>query len=300
MRPQISSGLFYVESPFQLIQCLEAVHRFSIENFKIIIRENSSDTNNEQLKEVVQVLNLSNNTFVRCHQRSFRSSFLVFSLIFHSYFYNSIFIGDENSKIFKLAVNFLGKRKVILMDDGVATITPDRRFLKFRRFSIFPLEHNTITNDFRYLYNFIGNRARRSHIIIGMDLISSGICAARDYEHFVKKIAKTIPQGFGPVLYIPHRNETEADVELLANIENIQIQKTQLPIELVGLELDLIPISISAFFSSAIFSMEKIYQESELLIYRIPELRIKKRKKAVNAVYMHIDSKTNINMIDLL
>jgi hypothetical protein len=60
-------SLFYVESPFQLIQSVEAIHAFAIEKSKVI-RENSSDNNNKQMREIVRVLKLNECTFIKCYQ----------------------------------------------------------------------------------------------------------------------------------------------------------------------------------------------------------------------------------------
>lgn len=292
-------SLFYVESPFQLIQCVDAIHEFAIEKKKIIIRDNVSDNNNKQMREVVRTLKLNECTFIKCPQKSIRCIFLILRLIFQGCFYKNIFIGDENSKIFKLSVKLINKKKVILMDDGVATINSKKYFLNFRRFSMFSLGVNTTINKFSYLSTYIGNKNRYKHVIVGMDLISAEICTAANYQDFIIKIAEKFPQESDSVLYIPHRNEAKNDFEVLDKIENIQIKKTRLPIELIGLELNVQPISISTFFSSAIFSMEKIYQESDFFIYKIPKCKIQKRRNSIKEIYKHIESYSNFNVIDL-
>lgn len=292
-------SLFYVESPFQLIQCVEAIHEFEIKKSKIIIRENSSVTNNEQLRAVVKALKLNQCTFMKCHLKSFRGIFLVLRLIFEGYFYRRIFIGDENSRIFNLAVKFININKVVLMDDGVARINSSKRWLIFKRFSMFPFGVNTTLNKFSYFSTYIERQNTYQHIIIGMDLISAGICTVTDYFEFITIVAGRFSSEPDSVLYIPHRNEDQSDLDGLNKIGNIRIQKTQLPIELVGLELLLQPITISTFFSSAIFSMEKIYHSSQFYIYKIPECKIQKRRNSIDKIYNYIESTSNFNVINL-
>ena len=292
-------SLFYVESPFQLIQSVEAIHAFAIEKSKIIIRENSSDNNNKQMREIVRILKLNECAFIKCHQNSSRCIFLILRLIFQGYFYKNIYIGDENSKIFRLSVNLINKQKVILMDDGVATLFSKNDSLNFHRFSMFPLGVNTTINTFSHLSSCIGNKNRYKHVIIGMDLISAGICTAANYQDFIIELAAKFPQESDSILYIPHRNETKNDIKVLGAIENIHIKKTRLPIELIGLELNMQPISVSTFFSSAIFSMEKIYPESEFFIYKIPKCKIQKRRNSIEAIYKYIEFKSNFNVINL-
>lgn len=299
MKLKNDSSLFYVESPFQLIQCVEAIHEFDIKKSKIIIRENSSVNNNEQVRAVVKALKLNQCTFMKCHLKSFRGVFLVLRLIFEGYFYRRIFIGDENSRIFSLAVKFINVNKLVLMDDGVATLNSNKNWLSFKRFSMFPFGVNTTLNKFPYLTTYIERQNTYQHIIIGMDLISAGICTATDYFEFITNVAGTFPSEADSVLYIPHRNEEQNDLDGLNKILNIQVQKTQLPIELVGLELFLQPITISTFFSSAIFSMEKIYHNCEFFIYRIPECKIHKRRNSIDKIYNYIESTSNFNVINL-
>jgi len=92
-----------------------------------------------------------------------------------------------------------------------------------------------------------------------------------------------------PTIYVPHRGEVEANLDFLKERLNLEIIHTELPIELVGIELKINPINIYTFFSTALFSMNLIYKETNMVIFRMNYDHLMERKEAIIRLYDYIE-----------
>ena len=125
--------LFYVESPFQLLQVYEALKVFNINKYKLIIRGNSNEINNNQILSTANELDLNVTRYIKVINKI--SLIKIFYFIFYNIFSSEkVFFGDENSIVSKLLVPFIGTNKIVFLDDGVASLNSKSKYYKFSIF----------------------------------------------------------------------------------------------------------------------------------------------------------------------
>ena len=207
-----------------------------------------------------------------------------------------IYYGDENSKFFKIS-RILFENKIILLDDGVATINSSE--LSIPRFSIFNYHNNTTINSWRALRTLIKHRelvTEKYSLIIGSKVVEEGIMSPNTYERFISH-ARTITSG--KMYYIPHRGENKNNLDSILKKYNIEIYSPRAPIEIVALLFNSAPEKIISMFSTALFSMQQIYKESLIFSIRIDDELFLKRKKQIINIYKKIEEANNIETIKI-
>jgi len=291
-------SLFYIESPFQLMQAFELVDSFS--DYRVVIRLGPSEPNNSQLKNLVSLFKLHNVTYVYCVSQ-YQCSILVIKLIVSSLRCSNIFIGDENSRVFKIVRYFLARDKVILLDDGVATINSKPENKLYRRFTLFDSEQeDNMVNRFERIRSFIGRQqqTRSISVIVGGKLVEEGIVSRETYLKVIGKMVSNSDNSLD-LIYIPHRGEKSENLEILKRSFGVSIVRTRFPIELIEYELNSKLISIHSTFSTAIFSMGVIVKDVKILVYQIEEDKILSRGRAIKNQYSRIESNPMIRIIEV-
>jgi len=279
----------YVDSPFQLLQIYELSklgHNFS----KIYVRINGKESNDNQLMNLINLLDIQNTkliTVVNLYQKLYYYGlFIIVSL-----FKDTVVIGDANSVLFKIVKRVFSKNKFILLDDGVATINNTSINDCFKRFTIFPeYVKEKISNDFKNTKYLVSEEEvlNKKHVIVGAKFVDEGIC---DRETYITALSVIIEHvGAGEYVYIPHRGESTVELEAIKNALSVNVLKLSLPIELISLEAKIYPLSISHTLSTAVFSMNKIYN-APIYTYRIPSSKLIQRKASIENLYNIIDSK---------
>ena len=101
---------------------------------------------------------------------------MMLKLIFLSIRSKKIFIGDENSRVYKIIKYFLFS-SVIYMDDGVATINSKNNNVP--RFSIFNTKNIYLKNDFSQLSKFLNKKLidseKKIALVVGTKAIEEHI-----------------------------------------------------------------------------------------------------------------------------
>ncbi|ALQ09302.1 hypothetical protein D172_015295 [Pseudoalteromonas sp. Bsw20308] len=279
----------YVDSPFQLLQSYELSklgHNFS----KIYVRLNGKESNDNQLINLINLLDIQNTkliTIVNLYQKLYYYGlFIIVSL-----FKGTTVVGDANSVLFKILKRIFSRKKFILLDDGVATINNTFINKCFKRFTIFPeYVKNKICNDFKNTRLLVSEEKvlSKKHVIVGAKFVDEGICDRETYITALSAIIKYIDAD--EYVYIPHRGESKIEIEAIKNTLPISVLKLNLPIELISLEAKIYPLSISHTLSTAVFSMNKIY-DAPIYTYRIPDSKLIQRKASIENLYNIIDSK---------
>lgn len=295
--------LFYVESPFQLIQVYEVIQEKKITNFTLWVRLNEVSANNEQIKKLAKALSLPVSKYLNCFS-VISCVFLSFLLLANSFFFKSLYIGDENSKVFRLIKRFIPIQKVTLLDDGVATINQNPKNKRYARFSIFDNKDTTHFNAFTCLKRFIFSNLedpKPVNVIVGSKFVEAGICSQEVYLEAIKMMINHKPL-FDPIIYIPHRGEAVDNLERIRLETGVDVVITDLPIELIAYELNVKPVNIYSLLSTAVFSMKLIYSESSFELFKLPNRVILSRKEALINIYSFIDAHqvATINNVDLI
>lgn len=288
----MKQALFYIESPFQLLQVYEAIKYFGIHDYCLMIRVNDSTRNNEQVKNLVKLLKLNKPNYYKCHS-NIRCLFLSLKLWVSSLRVKRVFIGDENSKVFRVVQKLLSLKKTVLLDDGVASINRAANHEEYKQFSIFSQGENVIQNEFSALAEFVkGDEASdldTVNLIIGSKLVDVNICSQKTYFEALKMMLGMCDTEVSTA-YIAHRDESEQYLEQIKNNFDIKVIKPELPIELIAKELNIRVNTVFTTISTALFSMERVYPDAKFKIFRIADDNLIERKEAVENLYNFIEN----------
>ena len=286
-------AVIYVESPFQVLQAYELAEKLNKEKFKIILRLNNLKNNNEQMLELIKVLELKNiETF---KNNAFSLSMMMLKLIFLSIRSKKIFIGDENSRVYKIIKYFLFS-SVIYMDDGVATINSKNNNVP--RFSIFNTKNIYLKNDFSQLSKFLNKKLidseKKIALVVGTKAIEEYILSEEDYFRFINfsiEHAENLE-----VYYWPHRGESTKTINHIKNHTKIRVVSADLPIEFVSIVTNARPEIIISMFSTALFSLNKIYPKASLIAIQMDNNCYLNRKESIMNMYKYFTNNTDIEI----
>jgi len=271
--------IMFVESPFQLLQAVEYLHKKNIEDYSLFIRLNQVEENNRQLRAVLSWAAIQSDSIFKL-EFSYHSLLCLTRLFVHVVTGHNIVFGDENSVVFRALSYFLKREKVTLLDDGVATLMSNRDSI-YLRFSIF-FGKADIFNTFDYLRSqLIDENRREVNIIIGGKLVEEGICSKETYMHVLSRMVTDAKENGFPIVYIPHRGEHDANLEELKANFSIDIIRNTMPIEMIGLECGCTPVALFSVLSTALFSLSLIYKNTKLNLYPIPPDLLIKRKEYI-------------------
>lgn len=279
----------YVDSPFQMLQLYELSKRYG-DITKIYIRLNGKVENDKQLKNTAKLLGIRQCSFIkvtRLHHKLYYYSLILVA----SFFCNRFIVGDANSFLFDILRHFLPNHKILLLDDGIATINDTEVNKTYQRFTIFQgFVANSITNDFSYLKKLINvKNPVKKHIIVGAKFIDEGICNEVTYDKALAALLGNYNNISEPCVYIAHRGESEFQLERLRSKFKIEIIRLEYPVELLSLETGISPISISHILSTAVFSMRIIYTDVDMITYRVSSNELLSRKEKICSLYNQID-----------
>lgn len=285
----MKQAIFYIESPFQLLQAFEALGYYQVRRYKMMIRCNLSNNNNLQILKLIEELGLENISIFKSQASRFSKFWLAMRIQSKILFSRNVFIGDEFSGVFRVLKRLNSQRKFILMDDGVATFQSKKK-LKAQRFSIFNLnnELEAPKNTFPHIKGMIEQRAqqRKVSLIVGSKLVEVGICSLECYLKAIKKMLSELEGD--EVIYVPHRDENDNNVRLYEQTFSLEVCRNQLPIELIGKEFAIKVDKVVSTFSTALFTMPMIYPAAKFYSLVLSEEDLVERKAAVLNLYKKI------------
>lgn len=273
--------VFYVESPFQLLQAAEFSGTGNHQVF--IIRMNGEARNDSQMKEMVELFEISNPVFLRISNRL--AVFLhLFPLFLFFVLSKRIYFGDENSIFFRILGRFFRKR-LKLLDDGVATLNSSLNN-EYERLTIFSTVHGQ-KNKLSKCRDIVvsANAQEQVDIIIGSKLVECGICSKDSYVSLLEEITWKNKFSDRRIIYIPHRGEFEKNLDYIASRYGLDVVSTKLPVELVGYELKVCPVNVYSVISTALFSMSLVYEEATMEVIPLRPDEILSRKENIENLY---------------
>lgn len=329
----MSKSLFIVRSPLQFLNAIEARERFKCDETVLVLMFNKNPKNNEQMRSLLitddwcKTIEYDQQKFSRLQRFSAQAN-LVKSLKSNAYDY--IFSGDFGT-INQIILANVEADKIYLVDDGIATIAIHKkvsnknyfrqqnlsRRMKFYRYCLFGLAYRikqpinfytiydikstdtleVIHHEFDHLKASMLQQCELEDVtyLLGQNMIETGLMSAEIYLSYVKKIIAHYP---GKIIYIPHR--TEVGIDTLEKLENdfFIVRKSVGAIELVLLDSGIYPAHIISFFSSALFNLDKIFNNSIIDAIFIDPKDIKKFKKEIEASYQFFEN-TTVNTVTL-
>ncbi len=314
-------NLFIIRSPLQLINCMEAISYFNLENDNniLVIIYNNTNNTKEQINKLINKYKWYE--IIKINQKKKKSKFFDYILLINKLkkqSYNYLFVGDFGT-IYKLIIANTLKKQVWYVDDGVITfkyyeelIKPKKinkfnlRMIRFlfiglkiniqdniNFFTYFDLEtlpnikiiNNNLFN-FKQLYmkNIILDNVT---YILGQPLFETNLLKEDDYFECIDNIIKTISTK---IVYIPHRTEKINNRHKSYINNNFEIRDINMPVELYFLEQNIEPYSIISFMTTAFFTLKKIYPNTKYGYYYISSSKILQRKQDVQRAYDKVKS----------
>ncbi len=329
-------NLFIVASPLQFINAIEAKNHFQTNNNILVLiynkLENENDAN-QQLNLLVekdwdQIIHYNLENIYKYTRVFYQVNLIKY---FKKYNFSYIFSGEFGSMNQIILAN-LTTDQIYLLDDGTATIFTYQKLLdtnyfsklsfykklKLLRYKFFNLEYNikqninffTIYNikslnnikvkkhDFNYLKsNIIKNvKSTKNIYFLGQNLAENSYMTEDSYLKYIKKTIKYFDHN---IIYIPHRSETITEKYNSLISEKFIIQKSNAPIETTLINKKISPIIIISFFSSALFTLEKIFTNSKIYAIKLDKNDIESDKVDIVKNCYNFFNQTNIKLLNL-
>jgi hypothetical protein len=296
----MDKSLYIVESPFQLLGAVESIDYHKTENYGLVVRLSTKE-NTKQLRKMIEDLevNISKIIFISAYgdnevlKKIADFKFLIW-LFLNKNKYTKYLLGDYHSRYFTLLRKLcLKNKKIIYLDDGASTIRANNSFSKnnfFDWFTIYDLvalpEQSIIHHDFPYLRHKIKQKVldkSNKTIILGDKFYEAGLLSQKDSNKILEKLMDRLEGE--DVTYMAHRGESVEKLEYIRKKYDIDVVKNDFPIELYGLYTEALPRRVVSFFSTALYSLQKIYPEIEVSLYRVDTTMFTSHVETYNDAY---------------
>ena len=324
----MKKNIFIVRSPLQIINAIEAKEHFRLHNSVLVMLFNKSHINTKQMKDVMgfstwdEVVEYAPN---RKNSALLEQVKLIKKLKKDNY--NYMFSGDFGT-INQVLIANLGAEKIYLIDDGTATIFIHEKLnqnrkvktskkLKLLRYNLFGLKsrirnrinfftcfnlkqiaNEEITiNKYEYIQSHYLKTLQKDKktYLLGQNLTEANYMDDSTYVSYVKNI---IQRYEGEIIYMPHRSEIISE-ELKALCNNkFKLQENNGPIELMFLQKGDYPFRIISFFSSALFTLSRIFPDTSIEAIKIKSDDLLSRQDIVTTAYDFFNN-TPVKKIDI-
>jgi len=300
--------LFFVESPLQLLNAFEAQHFFNMKEYIYYIRLSNDMINDAQIMHLINILNIKHTTLIKINAKK-KGITDYLKLMYYRYIFtltsqaDRILIGNFESKFCTLIMKKVPHNKIILLDDGARSIALQDRFTSaycydlFTMYEIIPLHKQHI---YKNSYTYIQTRLKtlqldeKKIMFLGSKLSEAGIISEAYYIALMQKISDYYVDK--KIVYISHREEKKEKLQKIQHIPNIQIVTLEYPIELYGLYNKTMPHKVSSFYSTALYTLQKIYKlQAECFSF---EYQQSLHKKSIDSVYAYYAKYMDIIHLD--
>jgi hypothetical protein len=313
------SNIFLLTTPSQLINVIEAKRHFNISANSSVAIINAYSTNLIQMKELLKQVewseiifmeddaerqkeheqHLKNGNRLRAIKRVFQQSAKLKNLIRKYSIVKNLFVGYYLSLENIHIVNKVYYERLILLDDGIATLEVNRRrknnisFLNawnieflgrvlFKKFILgYKLNHpksavfftsynietgpndSIVNNDYSEIKRLVGHRETSNEVyFLGQPLSEEmpKIVTEEVYFRYIEFVMEKFKSQ--KVVYIPHRDEDRSKLERLKNAFNISILFNDIPFEIFLLKQPKLPRYLVGLITSAIPNCKAIFGEA--------------------------------------
>lgn len=288
-------NLHIARSPLQLINILEAIETLSLENNILVILDRKNQSNKDQLQEVLEKIDYNWEEIYHVEKKGNSNLLDYIKLIkkIKKLNYKYIFTGDIDS-ISNVIISNIKHEKVFLVDDGTSTLIRHEELLKDKkisfssrlkqlRFNLFGLKaHKTydinffsffdlkqkknetiILNEFKNLKKRfkLSDNHQDTVYLLGQPIYNKEV-SEDDFLTHLEKILKFYSDK--KVVYLKHRYETPTEkIKKMLDKYNVDIVKNEYPIELEFLIKGEYPKNITGFFSTAIYTLSRMFSEAD-------------------------------------
>ena len=324
----MKKNLIIIGSPLQLINAVEAVNFFKLDNIVLVITFNGLLINNIQIEkesssfrceEIIKIYPSSVSKFLQ---------YLKLIKYLQKYKFEKLFIGELGSA-FRIILANIDKEKVFLLDDGTATIVDYERSIKINkinryslkelRFLIFGLKikvkdkinlftyynleklpgFEVIKNNLEYMKkDFVLNNIDYDDTIFFFGQPSEIFSDKKELELYLYKIVNKFSDK--KIFYIPHRSQTKDEINNIRVInKNIKILEINMPVERYFLDNGIYPKYVISYTSTALTTTKILFPECNVNYTKIknPNLHLNDMKY-LNYLYYYFE-KDQINELVL-
>ena len=309
-------NVFYVESPGQLINAMEAIYKFQ-RKWKLLIRYNGDAINDQQIEKVLNFY-MSKNEPVFTEGNVVKIySFIQFITTFLSVLLfngkTTKYVGCHKSKFLKPF--HLLRTPMILMDDGVATLAylnrlknEKRSFIQRVFSTLNPMDLFTALDlssfdvaavavekhNFSFLKSLITDNDDSSKVyFFGAKYIEASILSEKSYENLLTQVIKAYKGR--DVYYLPHRGEDRARLTRYKAI-GFKIYEPSFPSELELVLSENKPAVVAGFFTASLFTTSVISPSTEVTSFKIPNELI--NTPSLNYIYDYFSTFSNVYELD--
>ncbi|WP_066356018.1 hypothetical protein [Aliarcobacter skirrowii] len=295
----MKKNLILASSPLQVINALEAIYYFKLKNIVFVLKFNKMINNINQIEEQIKSLD-DKIEIIRIHPVGGSKFFKYVNNIknLNKYEYDKIILGEFGTFSRVLIAN-LNKNKVLLVDDGTATIVDFEKTIKlnkinkfnFRelRFLFYGLKINVkdklnfftyydleklpdvevIKNNLEYMRkDFVLNNIDYCDTIFFFGQPSEIFSDKKELELYLYKIVNKF--GDKKIFYIPHRSQTKDEINNIRLMnKNIKILEINMPVERYFLDNGIYPKHVISYISTALTTTKILFPECTTNYIRI-------------------------------
>jgi hypothetical protein len=307
--------LYIIESPLQLLSAIEAKKKFLSQKHILIVKYSKEKKNNDQINFLIKNSSWDK-VYKIPFLFSTKLQIIFFCLlanILKKISFHKIFIGEFRSDEMWMMLNSLHPNEAFLLDDGNMTIEVQTHYLKnindynikrkkkkdilfkyfrlksakrkminlFTMFELKPyINQKIVSNDFSVIASQIKNSGRFSDnsriYFIGANIIELGIVTEKYFFDCMKFINHYYQNKNMKVVYLPHRREKKEKLEKMKRLFDFEIQQSEFLLELYFYYKKINPKHIASFYSTALFSLKKIYNCSTVDAFKLDSNQIQK------------------------
>lgn len=295
----MKKNLILASSPLQVINALEAIYYFKLKNIVFVLKFNKMINNINQIEEQIKSLD-DKIEIIRIYPVGGSKFFKYVNNIknLNKYEYDKIILGEFGTFSRVLIAN-LNKNKVLLVDDGTATIVDFEKTIKlnkinkfnFRelRFLFYGLKINVkdklnfftyydleklpdvevIKNNLEYMRkDFVLNNIDYCDTIFFFGQPSEIFSDKKELELYLYKIVNKF--GDKKIFYIPHRAQTKDEINNIRLMnKNIKILEINMPVERYFLDNGIYPKHVISYISTALTTTKILFPECTTNYIRI-------------------------------
>lgn len=319
-------NIFFINSPFQLLCAIEAKAFFNLNNSILIIFNKGKGRNYDQISNLLSNYQSSFDEVIELEYKlksltGWLNGFKKFERLIKCFpKVGTIFIGDYRNGLVRHFHNSVSYENIYIIDDGFATINVYKKikntfnydykekiklilsFFRYRYkinenitfFTMFaPLfsKENVINNEFINIFHNISKKTSENIYFLGTPLVEDKIVSK---EYYLKKI-KEITDHFGSVsvTYFPHRREERKKLREIELKTEIKVQEISIPIELYLMDAEW-PSKVISFYSTALYSISKMFSKIEVYAINIESTEINSSKEEIDAIYRILKSEVKV------
>ena len=263
-------NFYLINSPLQFINLIELLNKSSRLSKKTptLIGYASSNTL-KQIKALNKIYLNSKNIYFLGEILSVKSFHILLWIRKKIINFEQCVVGDYNYYLFKEF--YKHSKKIILIDDGLSTLTLIKNFNFKKKINVFTVYKNIeskehihiLENNFQLLRSKKNNfRLSKNKVyIIGSASVERDSIEIKEFYRIIRSILSKNKNK--EVYYVPHR------LELLHNklkiFKKLKIKKLNLPIEVALIRGKILPKKIIGFHTSALFNLQIIFKNKIIL-----------------------------------